>query len=227
MPHILIIEDDPELGPLLQRNLQLEGYRVSLAPDGKAGMSAALNGSAQLIILDLMLPFVDGLHILKMLRRDMISTPVIILTAKGTEDERIDGFRAGCDDYVTKPFSLMELIARIRAVLRRLGYRETPSVIHSVGFIIDPHARSVLHNDSELPLAPKEFELLYILASHPDQALSRTFLLDEVWGEESEVTTRTVDAHVSALRHKIETNPEDPTRIVTVYKVGYKWVGTV
>ncbi|HHE46840.1 MAG TPA: response regulator transcription factor, partial [Bacteroidetes bacterium] len=122
MAHILIIEDDPHLGPRLKRNLELSGYRVTLASNGRSGLATALSGSTHLIVLDLMLPLVDGLHILRRLRREKVSTPVIILTAKGTEAERMAGFRSGCDDYVTKPFSLMELIARIRAVLRRSGY---------------------------------------------------------------------------------------------------------
>ena len=117
MPQILIIEDDTKLGKILERNLQAEGYRTELAIDGKLGMSAALAGTADLIILDLMLPFIDGLHILKKIRRELINTPVIILTAKIEETERLEGFRAGCDDYVTKPFSLLELMARIKAIL--------------------------------------------------------------------------------------------------------------
>lgn len=223
MAHILIIEDDPRLGPRLKRNLELSGYRVTLARNGRSGLDCALAGSANLIVLDLMLPLVDGLHILKKMRREHVNTPVIILTAKGSGAQRLEGFRSGCDDYVTKPFSLMELIARIRAVLRRSGYREKHSVINSAGAVIDPEARSVTSDGRDIELSPREFDLLYTLASHPNQALSRNYLLNEVWGEDSDVTHRTVDAHISYLRHKIESNPEAPARIVTVYKVGYKW----
>jgi len=223
MAHILIIEDDPRLGPRLKRNLELSGYRVTLARNGRSGLDCALAGSANLIVLDLMLPLVDGLHILKKMRREHVNTPVIILTAKGSEAQRLEGFRSGCDDYVTKPFSLMELIARIRAVLRRSGYREKHSVINSAGAVIDPEARSVTSDGRDIELSPREFDLLYTLASHPNQALSRNYLLNEVWGEDSDVTNRTVDAHISYLRRKIELNPEAPARIVTVYKVGYKW----
>lgn len=223
MPHILIIEDDPELGPLLQRNLMLEGYGVSLATNGKSGLDCSMSGTAQLIILDLMLPIIDGLHILKLMRKRRVDIPVIILTAKGTEDERIDGFRAGCDDYVTKPFSLMELIARIRALLRRSGYVESQSVIIGNGLFIDPTARVVRHNDDEIELSPREFDLLYHLASHPDHVLSRNYLINEVWGENSDVTNRTVDAHISYLRRKLEHCFNDGSPIITVYKVGYKW----
>ncbi|NQT34630.1 response regulator transcription factor [bacterium] len=226
MAHILIIEDDPRLGPRLKRNLELSGYRVSLARNGRSGLNSAMTGSAHLIVLDLMLPLIDGLHILKKIRREQVNIPVIILTAKGRETERLEGFRAGCDDYVTKPFSLMELIARIRAVLRRSGYQEKFSVINSAGVMIDPEARSVTLKGCKIEFSPREFELLYTLTSHPNQALSRNYLLNAVWGEDNDVMYRTVDSHISYLRHKIESNPEAPVRIVTVYKVGYKWCTT-
>lgn len=223
MAHILIIEDDPKIGPMLLKSLEFAGYRASLAADGRSGLRQALQGNAQLIVLDLMLPHVDGLHILKRMRGEMINTPVIILTAKGTEAERLEGFRAGCDDYVTKPFSVMELVARIRAVLRRIGWREVPSVINCKGFTIDPGERSVRIDGKPVVLSAGEFELLYTLASRPDQALSRNHLLDEVWGEETDVTHRAVDARILSLRRKIEKDPESPQHIITVYKVGYKW----
>lgn len=223
MSHILIIEDDPRLGPRLKRNLELSGFQATLARNGRTGLDCTLVGFADLIVLDLMLPAIDGLHILQRMRKKLIETPVIILTAKGTEDERLEGFRAGCDDYVTKPFSLMELIARIRAVLRRSGVEESLAVINSAGVIINPTARSVSVEDTEIELTPREFDLLREMASRPNQALSRHCLLDEVWGEDADVTHRTVDAHISSLRKKLETHPEDPQRIVTVYKVGYMW----
>jgi DNA-binding response OmpR family regulator len=224
MAQILIVEDDPELGSSLQYNFELEGYTVRTATDGRAGLAAALAGAADLILLDLMLPLVDGMHILKQLRSEGILTPVIIVSAKGTERDRLDGFREGCDDYLPKPFSLMELLSRVRAVLRRSGYRDRPQAIHSNGLSVDPGSRSALLNGTTLALSPKEFDLLYTLASRPRQALSRSHLLDEVWGEDCDVTTRTVDNHVASLRKKIEENPEEPARIVTVYKVGYRWM---
>jgi len=223
MAHILIIEDDPDLGARLADNLKLEGYRVTLAADGRGGLEQAQKGFADLILLDLMLPLLDGLHILKVLRRELSQVPVIILTAKGSEAQRLEGFRTGCDDYVVKPFSLMELIARVRAVLRRSGCRELPSVINSGGLMMDPAERAASLDDRPLALAPREFDLLYALASHPNQALSRTALLEDAWGDDADVTGRTVDNHVASLRRKIEENPETPTRIITVYKVGYLW----
>jgi DNA-binding response OmpR family regulator len=223
MPHLLIIEDDPDLGPLLKLNLEREGYLVTLAATGRRGLELALNGSANLILLDLMLPLMDGMHILQRLRREMFDVPVIILTAKGGEAERLEGFRHGCDDYIAKPFNLMELIARIRAVLRRCGSREIPVVVHSGGITIDPGARTVVLNGTSIALAPREFDLLYVLISHAGQALSRTFLLDDVWGEEVEVTPRTVDNHVASLRKKLDTLRDLHGTIVTVYKLGYMW----
>jgi two-component system alkaline phosphatase synthesis response regulator PhoP len=221
--HILIIEDDPDLGSRLKKNIELEGYRVSWATDGRSGLTAAGAGTADLILLDLMLPLIDGMHILKTLRRDMNSVPVIIVTAKGKEAQRLEGFRAGCDDYIAKPFSLMELLARIRAVLRRSGIREVPSIVHSCGFMVDPSARLVMKDGHTISLTPKEQDLLYTLASHPNQALSRYALLEDVWGSEADVTDRTVDSHIASLRKKIEVNPDTPERIQTVYKVGYRW----
>lgn len=223
MAHILIIEDDPDLGSRLKKNIEIEGYRVSWVCDGHSGLEAARSGTADLILLDLMLPYLDGMHIMKSLRKDMNPVPVIILTAKGKEMQRLEGFREGCDDYLIKPFPLMELIARIRAVLRRVGVREVPSIVHSGGFLIDPGARTVLRNGHEIALTPREFDLLYTLASHPNQALSRTALLDEVWGDEADVTDRTVDTHIAGLRRKIRGEAETSDPIQTVYKMGYRW----
>jgi DNA-binding response OmpR family regulator len=221
--HILIIEDDPDLGSRLKKNIELEGYRVSWVADGRSGMDAARAAAPDLIILDLMLPVINGMNILKALRREMNTVPVVILTAKSREAQRLEGFRAGCDDYIVKPFSLMELLARIRAVLRRAGIREIPSIVNSCGFTVDPGARTATKDGRAIALTPKEQDLLYTLMSHPNQALSRFALLEEVWGSEVDVTDRTVDSHIASLRRKIEINPEAPERIQTVYKVGYRW----
>jgi|GEM_PF-3335159 DNA-binding winged helix-turn-helix (wHTH) protein len=139
------------------------------------------------------------------------------------ENEKIAGFQTGCDDYMCKPFSLMELIARVRAVLRRSGYRAVPSIINDDGFVIDPLGRTVMLSGKNIMLTPRAFDLLYALASHPNQALSRNYLINEVWGEDSMVTNRTVDSHVYSLRSNLEHDSNTPQNIVTVYKVGYKW----
>jgi len=223
MAHILLIEDDPVLGPRLRNNLELSGYRVTLATIGQTGLRSALNGAADLIVLDLMLPGLDGMKILHEVRKHHIDSPVIILTAKGAEWDRLEGFREGCDDYVTKPFSLMELIARVKALLRRCGYREESRVINSGGITIDPMNRSVFAGSSRVEVSPKEFDLLYVLISHPNQALSRYYILDEVWDEDSDLSTRTVDAHVAYLRRKLNVCDLLTGSIETVYRVGYMW----
>ncbi len=223
MAHILIIEDDPHLGPRLQRTLDLSGFRTTLASDGRRGWDEVRAGQADLIVLDLMLPKMDGLDILKEMRKIRIHTPVIILTAKGNEWERLDGFQAGCDDYVTKPFSLPELIARIRAVLKRSGYIESMMVANSAGVMVDPEARQCEMRGEAVQLAPKEFDLLYLLVSQPDKVLSREYLINEVWGLREDITDRTVDTHVSHLRKRLDQQGITEASIETVYKVGYKW----
>jgi len=223
LPSILIIEDDPMLGSRLKQNLELTGYCVSLAIDGVGGLSAATQGSADLILLDLMLPQIDGLSILGRLRKEFIQTPVIILTAKGMEADRLDGFRAGCDDYVTKPFSMDELTARIKAVLRRSGYRSTPSAVSSGGLTLDPEKMQAVCNGQTIELRRREFDLLYQLVSRPNRPISRYALLDEVWGEEEDASVRTVDAAIAFIRRKLESVESPKGAIETVYKVGYRW----
>ncbi len=222
MANILIIEDDPDLGPLLKLNLEREGYRVALAQTGRKGLSEALAGTADLIILDLMLPLMDGMHILQRLRKELYNTPVIILSAKGGEAVRLEGFRSGCDDFVAKPFSLMELISRISAVLRRSGYQKKSEVIHLGKFVIDPYRRELEINQRIIDLTPKEFDLLFELVSNRGQALSRTHLLEEVWGEDADITVRTVDNHIALLRKKLEREGLENS-ISTVYKLGYRF----
>lgn len=225
MKSILIIEDDPKLGPWLKTCLEFAGYKVDLADNGPRGLMSAKNGTHQLIILDLMLPYLDGISVLKSIREKAVETPVIVLTAKGTEYDKLEGFDSGCDDYMTKPFSLKELIARIRALLRRSGWSESKSAISINGIFIDPDSREVRNRDQRIEMTKLEFDLLYVLASHPNQALSRAFLINEVWGEDSEVTNRAVDTRILSLRRKVESDPENPGIIVTVYKVGYMWKG--
>lgn len=223
MPHILIVEDDPKLGPRLKRNLELSGYGVSLARDGLTGLNAAQKGGFDLILLDLMLPYIGGLNILNDLRLELNHTPVIILTAKGMEVDRLEGFRAGCDDYVTKPFSMDELTARIKAVLRRVGFKSTPRAITSGGLLLDPERFTASCNGQRIEMTNREFDLLYELVSRPNLPMSRYALLDEVWGEEFDASVRSVDALVAFIRKKLETIKSLTGSIETVYKVGYRW----
>jgi len=223
MARILIVEDDPILGPRLKRNLELSGYIAVLASDGATGLKNSSAGVVDLILLDLMLPQLDGLSLLQRLRRDLVNIPVIILTAKGMESDRLDGFRAGCDDYVTKPFSMDELLARIKAVLRRSGFRMAPAAIVTGGLALDPERFEASVNGFIIDLTSREFDLLYALASRANRPISRYALLDEVWGEESEASVRTVDAAIAYLRRKLESAPSLKCGIQTVYKVGYCW----
>lgn len=223
MAHILLIEDDPVLGPRLKRNLELSGYRLTLATGGQGGLATAVNRHHDLIILDLMLPGLDGMKILHKIRGKGNDTPVIILTAKGTERDRLEGFREGCDDYLTKPFSFPELTARIKAVLRRCGYKAEQRILNSGGISIDPNTRTVMCGTDQIDLTPREFDLLYMLISHSNRAISRYALLDEIWGEDKDVTIRTIDAHVSYLRRKLMDVKGILGQIVTVYKSGYTW----
>ncbi len=224
MPNILLIEDDPKLGPWLKTGLEFAGFRVTLAVTGPQGLSLAAKTDSQLIVLDLMLPYLNGISVLRSVRERRIETPVIILTAKGAEYDKLEGFQHGCDDYITKPFSLKELIARIRAVLRRTGWIETRSIVNSNGITIDPDSREALKNGKPVALTKREFDLLYVLASRPNQALSRDYLINEVWGEDSNVANRAIDARIVSLRRKVEDDSDNPEIIATVYKVGYKWV---
>jgi len=222
MAHILIIEDDPDLGPLLRLNLEREGFRVTLAQTGRLGLTESLTGQANLIILDLMLPLMDGMHILQRMRSEMFNTPVIILSAKGGEAVKLEGFRSGCDDFVAKPFSLMELISRINAVLRRSGFRRNSEIIHLGRMLIDPEARKLEIDSVLIELTPKEFDLLYELILHRGQALSRSHLLDDIWGEHVDITGRTVDNHIASLRKKLD-ELGLPNTITTIYKLGYRF----
>jgi len=223
MHHILLIEDDPDFGPLLKRNLEFHGYSVILATNGVSGLGCALDNRADLILLDLMLPLLDGIHLLERVRRQGIETPVIIVSAKGNEPDRLEGFHAGCDDYLPKPFSFEELLARMRAVLRRCVPVSADRRIESGGIILDTATRNAKAGETILPLTPREFDLLAILMEHPNQALSRYFLFDEIWGDNSDTTVRSVDTHIATLRKKLDDYSDWDAVIETVYKVGYRY----
>ncbi len=226
MSHILVVEDNPDLSFGLRNNLEIEGYRVTVAEDGPAGLETARSEHPDLIILDLMLPGMDGYRVLRTLRDEGIVVPVIILTARGEEGDKVRGFRLGADDYVTKPFGVLELLARVEALLRRTGGApaEPPAPVERFGAVeVRPEARLVLRQGEPVSLAPKEFDLLLALIRRRGAVASRLELMKEVWGHRAAVVSRTVDTHVAELRRKLEEDPGDPRHILTVRKAGYRF----
>ncbi len=225
MASILIVEDDTTLRQTLALNLRAEGYRVEEAEDGQAGLAAARRDSPDLVVLDVMLPELDGLTVCRILRRES-QMPIILLTARGTESDKIVGLETGADDYVVKPFSLGEFLARVRAALRRgAAERPTTGALASGDLRLDPTARRAWLGESVLDLAPREFDLLAALMRHRGAVLTRDLLLSQVWGDDYPGDSRTVDVHIRWLRQKIETAPSEPVRITTVRGVGYRFEG--
>ncbi|MBL8734054.1 MAG: response regulator transcription factor [Planctomycetes bacterium] len=226
--HILVIEDEQDLRAGLQHNLELEGYVVSTAADGREGLRKAREGKANLILLDLMLPHMSGTEVLQHLRETGNETPVIILSAKGQDRDKVQGLELGADDYLTKPFGLTELTARIRAVLRRTqsgakaGDRQALSgVMVFPGLTVDWGRFTVQSEGEETQLSRYEAEILRMLVEHRGQVVSRQDLLRKVWGYVHLPTTRTVDNHIARLRKKIEHDVENPTHVKTVHGLGY------
>lgn len=224
MSRILLIEDNADLAFGLRNNLEIEGYEVATAADGKAGLEAVPEVNPDLLILDLMLPELDGFRVLKALREQAPTLPVLILTAKGEEGDKVRGFRLGADDYVTKPFGLLELLARVERLLRRTpGHPENHAAVQRFGTIeVDPSARTVRREARMVPLSPKELDLLLALLGAQGRAVSRLELLREVWGYSPAAVSRTVDTHVAELRRKLEDDPSSPRHILTVRKMGYR-----
>lgn len=218
---LLIVEDDQTLRETLSYNLTREGYAVTASGDGGEGLELARDNLFDLIVLDVMLPTLDGLSIVRILRKEQ-RTPIILLTARSGEVDRIMGLETGADDYVVKPFSLGEFLARVRAVLRR-ATPETATRIESGDLSLDLIGRRAYRAAEELRLSHKEFDLLAALIQNSGTALSRDRLLQQVWGYDYPGDTRTVDVHVRWLREKIESDPADPQRIVTVRGVGYRF----
>src|SRR5213594_1673190 len=221
---ILVIEDNPDLAYGLRNNLEIEGYEVEVAKDGTRGLSRARTANPDLVVLDLMLPGLDGFRVLRALREDGHGMPVLILTARGEEADKVRGLRLGADDYVTKPFGVLELLARVEALLRRTappadGAGE-PEQFGAVEVI--PASRAVLRSGRPVALTPKEFDLLVALLRRGGAVASRMELLTEVWGYSAAVLSRTVDTHVAELRRKLETDPAMPRHILTVRKAGYR-----
>jgi two-component system, OmpR family, alkaline phosphatase synthesis response regulator PhoP len=229
MTQIVVVEDNPDLAFGLRNNLEIEGYEVNVANDGLAGLEAVRGGSPDLVILDLMLPGLDGFRVLKALREEGREMPVLILTAKGEEADKVRGLHLGADDYVTKPFGVLELLARVQALLRRAAPRPNGSsegahsLSGSFGRVqVNVATRTVTRDGALVPLAPLEFELLLALMRRGGAIATRLELLREVWGYHAEVMSRTVDTHVAELRRKLEDDPAHPRHILTVRKVGYR-----
>ena len=226
---ILIIEDDRNLIDVLSYNLTREGYRVVSAIDGVQGLEMARKNKPDLIILDIMLPKMSGLEVCRILRKETM-VPILMLTAKSEEIDKIIGLEIGADDYLTKPFSMRELIARIRAMLRRAEMAEAKSageetVLRAGDLEIDPARYRVAIGESVLNLTPKEFDLLAFLAKNRGLVFSREQLLDKVWGYDYPGDTRTIDVHIRWLREKIEKDPGKPKRLITIRGIGYKLEG--
>ena len=222
---IYVIEDEPSIAEVVSLYLRRAGFNVSVAQDGKGALEMLSAQLPDLIVLDLMLPNIDGLEITRWLR-DRSDVPIIMLTARREEADRIAGLEMGADDYVVKPFSPQELVSRVRAVLRRTGPK--PESVDDQALVfqnlrIDPLTRIVSADGEELSLTAKEFDLLWLLASHPRQVYTRVQLLDRVWGHSEYIDPSTVTVHIRRLREKIEGDPSNPGRIQTVWGVGYKF----
>lgn len=226
MASILIVEDEPAMQLGLKDNLELEGYSVHLANDGEAGLSKIKSEPYDLILLDVMLPKISGFDVCRAARGAGVSTPIILLTARGEEIDKVLGLELGADDYITKPFSVRELLARVKALLRRshsAPAKESSTVV--LGRLsIDFHAFRAEENGQEIKLSHKEFEILSYLHQNRNQVVSRYDLLEKVWGYEEQPTTRTVDNFMLRLRQKVESNPNQPKIILTVHGTGYKLV---
>lgn len=224
METVLIVEDDAAMLRGLKDNFVYAGFNVLTAADGEAGLEMALEVVPDLIVLDIMLPKVNGYEICRLLRAEKLEMPIIMLTAKGEESDIVLGLNLGADDYVTKPFSIKELMARANAFLRRKKQEETENAIHSFGdFTLDTQACQLSHNGKAVKLSPKEYKMLDYFLSHPGRALTRDTLLNAVWGYANFVTPRSVDRCVTTLRNKIETDPQNPQFIHTIREVGYKF----
>jgi DNA-binding response OmpR family regulator len=226
MSTILIVEDERNLCHLIRDNLQEQGYQVQLAFDGLSALMIAKDSVPDLVILDLMLPGIDGLEVCRRLRQDSI-VPILMLTARAEEIDRVLGLELGADDYLTKPFSMRELKARVHALLRRVELQTTDlsanQVLTNSGLYLNPTSYETRLNDQAIDLTPKEFALLYLLVRHPGRVFSRAYLLDEIWGCEAVAYDRTVDTHIYRLRQKLGADGEIAQRIVAVRSIGYKF----
>jgi two-component system alkaline phosphatase synthesis response regulator PhoP len=229
-PTLLVVEDDENISTAISEYFSRAGYHVRTADDGLAGVQAALNDHPDAIVLDLMLPKMDGLAVCRELREKAPYIPILMLTAKDDVVDKVLGLEMGADDYITKPFSLRELEARIKSVLRRVRTSSTgtegtgdDAPITRGKLRIDPAKREVMVGDRHVELTPKEFDLLRLFASNPGRVFPRKYLLEKIWDYSYEGYDRTIDSHINRLRAKIEDNPENPQMVLTVWGIGYKF----
>ncbi|MCC7247133.1 MAG: response regulator transcription factor [Lysobacter sp.] len=229
---VLVIEDDPDIAGMLTLHLRAEGFEIAVESSGEAGLERLRRERPDLLVLDLMLPGIDGLHVCRKVREGGDYLPIIILSAKSSETQRVVGLELGADDYLTKPFSMNELIARIHAVLRRMAAAaqladQRAGAIRHGDLHIDPIAREVRMRDREIALTSKEFDLLALFARHTGRVFRRSELLDEIWGHTHDGYEHTVNTHINRLRAKIERDPANPHYILTVWGVGYRFSPSV
>jgi len=226
MPRVLIVEDDDSMARALRDGFEYEGYEVTVARDGAAGLDLAASAAADVVILDVMLPKLSGLDVCRQIRAAGNSVPILMLTARGQEIDKVLGLKLGADDYVTKPFGFLELAARVEAILRRTAAKGMTATTHRFGDVVVDLERHEAHKGGvPLELSPREFRLLCHFIEHRGEVLGRDQLLDAVWDYDEPPLTRTVDMHVAKLRRKIEDDPAVPRHIVTVHRLGYKFTG--
>jgi DNA-binding response OmpR family regulator len=224
MTRILVVEDDPAMSVALRDGFEYEKYAVDMAADGEDALRRATGGDHDLIVLDVMLPKMSGLDVCRELRRNGSQTPIIMLTARGQEIDKIVGLRVGADDYVTKPFSFMELLARVEAVLRRATRNSAAGEVAFGDVSLDFRTYQATRCGNAVDLTQREFTILRYLIDHANEVVSREALLDHVWGYDTSALSRTVDTHIARLRQKIETVPGEPRHLITVHRVGYRFV---
>ncbi|MGI6454629.1 MAG: response regulator transcription factor [bacterium] len=225
MTRILIIEDEPDMRRGLLDNLEFEGYETVSTGNGLEGLRLAQKEHFDLILLDLMLPGMDGIEVCRNLKNNASKTPIIMLTARGSEEDKVKGLETGADDYITKPFSLRELLARIKALLRRTSAERSSIQEYRFGdFVVCFDKYTATKEGQPLELSPREFEMLRLFVENENEIVTRDQFLREVWGYDNSPTTRTVDNHIAKLRQKIERDPESPDHIITVHRMGYKFI---
>jgi two-component system OmpR family response regulator len=223
---ILVIEDEPKIAQAIKRGLELNGYAVDAVNDGETGLSYAADPNYDVVVLDRMLPGIDGVEICKKLRADNVSTPIIMLTARGTIGDRVDGLNSGADDYLVKPFSFDELNARVRALLRR-PVEQVGTVLKVGNLSMDPKNYEVRRGDTSIKLSHKEFTLLEYLMHHPGQVITKDMIVNHVWNEDADILPNTIEVYIGYLRHKIDRPfPKDKPLIQTLRGFGYKLSAT-